>query len=347
MMVEIRTAIGLIAVIAVLAASYFASSVLQPLAFALFFIAILWPLQSRLQSRMPKPLAVAIVLLLTIVAFSVFASLVAWSFARVGRWLVNDTARYQLLYEQVAAWLESHGIALASLWADHFNVGWLVRVVQEITGRINTTLTFWLVVLVYVILGLLEVDDMDRRIRAMKNQEAARVLLDGTVATAVKFRKYMLVRTLMSLMTGVLVWATAALMGLPLAVEWGVIAFVLNYIPIIGPFIATLLPALFELAQLAPWQAVLVLFGSLIIIQFVVGSYIEPRAAGSMLAISPIVTLFSVFFWTHLWGLTGAFIGVPITIALLAFCAQHPSSRWLAELLGDQRKEPPRDRRTQ
>jgi AI-2 transport protein TqsA len=75
-------------------------------------------------------------------------------------------------------------------------------------------------------------------------------------------------------------------------------------------------------------------FACLNIIQFAIGSYVEPRVSGNILSISPFVVLFSVFLWTFLWGLFGAFIGVPITIALLTFCAQHPSSRWLAELLG-------------
>jgi AI-2 transport protein TqsA len=70
------------------------------------------------------------------------------------------------------------------------------------------------------------------------------------------------------------------------------------------------------------------------IIQFVVGSYIEPRVSGDILSISPLVVLFSIFFWTFLWGLFGTFIGVPIALALVSFCGQHPSSRWLADLLG-------------
>ena len=69
-------------------------------------------------------------------------------------------------------------------------------------------------------------------------------------------------------------------------------------------------------------------------IQFVIGSYIEPRLSGSALAISPFLVLFSVFFWTYLWGFFGAFIGVPIAIALITFCAEHPSSRWVSDLLG-------------
>jgi AI-2 transport protein TqsA len=329
-----RAAAPLIAVIAIFAAVYFASSVFAPLAFALFIIAIVWPLQSRLQSHLPKLFALAIVILVTVVAFVAFASVVVWGFSRVARWVVSDAARYQALYEQVAEWLEGHGIAIAGLWAEHFNLRWLVRAVPEITGRVNTTMRFWLVVLVYVILGLLEVEEIGGRIRAMENREASRVLLEGSMATAAKFRRYLLVRTLMSVMTGALVWAFVTFTGLPLAAEWGVVAFALNYIPFIGPFIATVFPTLFALTQFASWQAALAVFAGLNVIQFVVGSYIEPRVAGRALAISPFVVLFAVFLWTFVWGLSGAFIGVPITIAVLTFSAQHPSSRWLADLLG-------------
>ena len=329
-----RTATTLIAVVVIFVTIYLASSVFAPVAFALFIIALVWPLQSLLQSYVPKFLALAIVILITAVVFVAFASLIFWGFSRVARWVVSDAARYQVLYERLALWLEGHGIAIASLWAEHFNVGWLLRALQGITARINATTRFWVVVLVYVILGLLEVEELGSRIGAMENREASRVLLDGSLATAVKFRRYMLVRTLMSLMTGALVWGFVTLAGLPLAVEWGVVAFALNYIPFIGPFFATVFPTLFALAQFASWQAALAVFAGLNLIQFVVGSYIEPRLFGRALAISPFVVLLAVFFWAVVWGLFGAFIGVPVTIAILTFSSQHPSTRWLADLLG-------------
>jgi AI-2 transport protein TqsA len=331
---SLQVVVGVIAVLAIFAAIRVASSVFAPVACALFIIAILWPMQRRLQSRLPKLVALAIVLLISVAAFVVFASVVAWAFGRVAGWLVADAARLQLYHAQMKEWLEGHGIAIAGLWTEYLDVGWLLRAAQRVTGRVNTTVTFWLVVLVYGILGLLEVEDMERKIRSMKNQRAAVVVLDGCGVSAAKLRKYLLIRTLMSAITGVLVWALASLTGLQFATEWGVIAFALNYIPFIGPFIATAFPTLFALAQFASWQAALVLFACLNVIQFVVGSYIEPRVHGSALAVSPFVVLFSVFLWTFLWGLFGAFIGVPITIAILTFCAQHPSSRWLADLLG-------------
>jgi AI-2 transport protein TqsA len=144
----------------------------------------------------------------------------------------------------------------------------------------------------------------------------------------------MIVRTQMSVLTGLFVALFALATGLQFAAEWGVIAFALNYIPFLGPFIATLFPTLVAMTQFDTWQAVIGTFICLNIIQFVIGSYVEPRLSGNVLAISPFVVLFAIFFWTFLWGLFGTFIGVPIALAILTFSEQAPSSRWLADLLG-------------
>ena len=329
-----KITVGIIAAVLLAAAAAHASTVFAPLALAIFIVAIVWPLQHRLQTRMPKLLALAITMVVTVAVCLAFASLVIWGFSRVGRSLVADAARYQALYDTMVTWLDGHGVSVAGLWAEHFNVAWLLRATQHIAGRVNTTLSFWLIALVYVVLGLLEVDDIRRKVGALDNHEAARVLHAGSAATAKKFRKYLLVRTQMSVMTGVLVGFFAWIVGLPFAIEWGVIAFALNYIPFIGPFIATLFPTLLAMTQFDSWQAVLGVFACLNIIQFVIGSYIEPRVSGNILSISPSVVLFTIFFWTFLWGLFGTFIGVPIALAILSFCGQHPSSRWLADLLG-------------
>jgi AI-2 transport protein TqsA len=255
-------------------------------------------------------------------------------FGRVGHSILADSARYQALYDEAIAWLDGHGISVAGLWSEHFNLAWVLGWVAQVTDRVNTTLTFWLIALVYVILGLMEVEDLHRRIETYFSRETATILLAATAATARKTRKYMEVRTLMSLATGALVFAFAWAAGLQFALEWGVIAFALNYIPFIGPFIATLFPTLLAMAQFATWQAVVGVFVCLNIIQFVVGSYIEPRVSGAVLAMSPSAVLFAVFFWTFLWGLFGAFIGVPIVLAIVTFCSYHPSSRWVSDLLG-------------
>lgn len=339
---EVKISTAIIAAVAVSFAAYEAANVFAPLAIALFVIGIVWPMQHWLQTRMPQLVALAITITVTIAVCLAFASLAVWGFGRVVRSLVVDAPKYQALYDNVVRWLDDHGVSVAGVWAEHFNVGWLFRTTQQIAGRLNVTLRFWLIALIYVILGLLEVGEIHRKVEALNNREVARVLLEGSAATAIKFRKYLIVRTQMSALTGLLVGLFAWIIGLQFAAEWGVIAFVLNYIPFIGPFVATLFPTLLAMTHFGSWQAVLGAFIGLNIIQFTVGSYIEPRVSGGVLSISPIVVLFAIFFWTFLWGLIGTFIGVPITLAILTFCSKHSSSRWVADLFGGRERKPVR-----
>jgi len=326
--------IALIAVIMTAAAAYVASTVFAPLALALFIIAMVWPVQRTLEKAMPKLLALAITVLAAIAVCLFFTFLVGWGFGRVCRALIADAARYQALYDDFVSWLESHGISVAGVWAENFSVSWMLRTAQHVTGRLNTTVMFWIIAFVYVMLGLLEVDDMSRKVKALKNREAARIITQGCISVAAKIRRYMWVRTQMSLMTGFLTWLFAWAIGLQFAPEWGVIAFALNYIPFIGPFIATFFPSALAIVQFGNWQAALGVFACLNIIQFVIGSYLEPRIAGDALSLSPTLVLFAVFLGAFIWGLFGAFIGVPIAIAILAFCELHSSTRWLADVLG-------------
>jgi AI-2 transport protein TqsA len=184
------------------------------------------------------------------------------------------------------------------------------------------------------------VDNASRKLQSWRHGMLGQVMLVGGVRTAAKFRRYMLVRTLMSITTGALVTAFAYIAGLPLAIEWGVIALALNYIPFIGPLVATVFPTLFAVAQFESLQMAVVVFACLNVIQFIVGSYLEPRFAGSALSISPFVVLFAVFFWTFLWGIAGAFIGVPIVVAILTLCEQHPSGGWIVDLFGEPGNDP-------
>ncbi|WP_018185418.1 AI-2E family transporter [Kaistia granuli] len=326
--------VGICALILILAAMYWAQNVFAPLTFALLLIAMLWPFQRALQSRMPQLLALLFSLTVTIVVMVLFSSLLAWSLSRVGRYALSDTARFQTMYSELAVWLEGRGIVVSGLWEQHFNASWVIRIVQHVSGRLNTTLTFLLVVLIYVMLGLLEVSAIGRKLAGFKPGSVGQAFLIGSGETAAKLRRYMWVRTLMSIMTGVLVWGLTYAAGLSLSAEWGVIAFALNYIPVIGPLFATVLPTLFAIAQFETWQAAVLVFVLLNLIQFLVGSYLEPRIAGNALSISPVMVLFAVFFGTFLWGIAGAFIGVPIVIAAVTICAHHESSRWIADILG-------------
>jgi predicted PurR-regulated permease PerM len=306
---------------------------MAPVAFAVFTIAVVWPLQKWLQARVPRILAMLATVLVTVLVVLALSSLVIWSFGRAAQWLIASAARFQEFYASITAWLESHDLYVASLFAQHFNFGWMVRAAQQITGRFHAILTFWVIVLVFVALGLLEIDALRERVQRMGRQKGA-PLLAAAADICAKFQRYMIIRTVMSVATGISVWALATWAGIDLALEWGLIAFVLNYIPFLGPLVATVFPTFFTAVQFESWQYALAMFVGLNAIQFLLGSYLEPRIAGNSLSLSPFMVLFAVFFWTFLWGIPGAFIGVPILIAIVAFMDRNKNLRPISLLLG-------------
>jgi predicted PurR-regulated permease PerM len=328
-----RVMLGLCTAVLVAAALDQAQAILAPVAFALFGIALVWPLQRWLESRLGGLPALLLTLLAALGALVAMVGLFAWGFGRVAQWVIANGQRFQLLYAQKIAWLEQQGIEGASLLGGGFDMRWVVGVAQAVTGQVQGVVSFAVVTLVFVILGLLEVDPAARQLRRLADRPAAAVLLRAGAATAAKLRAYMGVRTLMSVATGLAVFAFAIGTGLELAAEWGVIAFVLNYIPFIGPLVATLFPTFFAVLQFEAWQAAIGTFAALQVIQFLSGSYIEPRLAGRRLAVSPFMVLVAVFLGAFLWGVPGAFIGVPVLIAALTVCEETRSARWVADLL--------------
>jgi AI-2 transport protein TqsA len=267
--------------------------------------AIVWPLQRTLETRVPRLLALVATLVVTLLVIAVLGYLIVWSFGTVGRWVIDNALRFQALYLQWTDWLEEHGILVTSFLVENFNAGWLIRAVQEIGGRLQGLVTFVVITFVFTALGLLEVDIARKNIETLSNKEAAQTILQASTQIADKFQRYMLVRSAMSVLTGLVVWAFALIAGLELATAWGVIAFVLNYIPFIGPLVATVFPTLFALLQFGSWQLAVIVFVGLNVTQFLIGSYLEPRIAGAALSLSPFLVLFAVFFWAFLWGIPG------------------------------------------
>ncbi|HUU66018.1 MAG TPA: AI-2E family transporter [Methyloceanibacter sp.] len=329
---RVLTVLVLSTIVVLAAALYLAASIFAPLTFGLFILALVWPMHKWLHDHLPRALALFVTLAVTITVFLVFASMIAWALSAIADWLVSNIQRFQTLYVQLTDWLESHGIFVAGTLADTFDVTWLIRMFQEAARRLNRLTGFGILVFVFLMLALLETEEFRRRLAAL-GKGAGDKLITAAGEIAAKFRKYMIVRTQLSVLTGLLVWGFAMLAGVEPAAAWGLLAFALNYIPFIGSFIATILPGLFAMVQLDTWQGIIIVFAGLGIIQFLIGNYLEPLVAGAALSISPFAVVFAVFFWGFLWGIPGAFIGVPILITVIVICAQYPSSRWIADLL--------------
>ncbi len=307
-----------------------ARSIMTPVAFALFIIALVWPLQRRLQTRLPQLVAVLVTAAVALLAIGIGCWLIVWGFGRIAQWVIANSAQLQGLYTHAAERLEQRGIYAAELFAEKFSMSWIVGALRGIGGSLQGIVTFALVTFIFVILGLLELETLGRRLGQIGDGAFGAAAIDAAAEIAGRLQTYMLVRFGMSVLTGLGFWAFAALYGLDLGREWGVIAFVLNFIPFIGSFVATLLPTLFAAAQYQSFASAVWVFIGLNIVQFVVGSYIEPRVTGAAVSVSPFMVLFAVFFWGMLWGIAGAFIGVPILIALADLCAKNPATRGIA-----------------
>lgn len=329
----VRILVGLCAAVLAAAALQAGQAVFAPIAFALFIIGLVWPVQRAVQARLPQGVALILTVLATLVVVAVLAIGIVWGFGGVARWILANAPRLQEMFTAELAWLDGQGIEAAGLLAEQFDVRWLVRVAQGVLGQLQGIISFVVVTSVFVILGLLEVEQVESQLGRLRGSPAAQGVKAGLAASATKLRAYMIVRSFASVLTGVAVWAFATYMGLDLALEWGVIAFVLNYIPFIGPLIATVFPTVVGLLQFGSWQSVVTIFAVLQVIQFLIGSYLEPRWAGRHLSVSPFMVLAAVFLGAFLWGIPGAFIGVPTLIAALTLCEQFEGSRWVADLL--------------
>jgi predicted PurR-regulated permease PerM len=213
--------LGLSTAVLLVACLYFARSIFAPVAFSLFVIAIVWPLQRTLEVRVPRLLALVATLVVTLLVIAVLGYLIVWAFSTVGRWLIDNALRFQALYVQWTDWLEEHGILVTSFLVENFNASWLIRAVQEIGGRLQGFVTFVVITFVFTALGLLEVEIARKNIETLSNKEAARAILQASTQIADKFQRYMLVRSAMSVLTGLVVWAFALIAGLELATAWG------------------------------------------------------------------------------------------------------------------------------
>ncbi len=326
-----RIVSAVLTVVLVSAALYFGRIVFEPVAFVLFTMALVEPFEKAAEVRLGKPIALTLTILLTLLVLSLLVLAIVWSIGDVAHWGLANVERFQSLYLRANQWLEGHDIFIMDV--SSLNSSSFVGVFKAVAVQVNYFMGFALVVFLFLMFGLAEMDGFKIKLAALDKKMSGWSLLETSGRIAEKIRKYMLIRTLASAVTGLAVFVFALAVGLDLAVAWGIISFVLNYIPYVGPLIAVILPVIFATAQFESWQMAAIIFGSLYLIQFVIGSYLEPMLTGTALAISPFVMLFAFLIWDFLWGMPGAFIGLPVTIALFTIWEQNPSTRWIAKLM--------------
>jgi AI-2 transport protein TqsA len=155
--------------------------------FALFVIAIVWPVQQALQARIPKLLALLVTILGVLLVISVLGFLLIWGFSRVIQWFTSNAGRLQALYVQATEWLDGHGISIA----DMVNTNWLLPAVKDLGGRGYRLISFVVIAFAFTVLGPLEVDIVRKNIKRLKDAATGEMLLlAGTdIASAMKLVK--------------------------------------------------------------------------------------------------------------------------------------------------------------
>ena len=187
---------------------------------SLFAIAVVWPIQKWLEARLPQLAALAVTLLVTVLVFGTLIALSIWALGQVGRWLITNAAHLEALYSQIAGWFEGHGIFVLGLFVERFDVLWLARPFQILVSHARDLVGFSLLVLVFMMLGLLEVRSFREKLLAVTGSDRGARLVALGERMAGKFRRYMIIRTVASIVTGLTVGLLCWAVGVQLPYAW-------------------------------------------------------------------------------------------------------------------------------
>ncbi|MCA8882158.1 MAG: AI-2E family transporter [Rhodobacteraceae bacterium] len=190
------------------------------------------------------------------------------------------------------------------------------------------------VVAIYVAFLVADQAFFDVKMRALFPDPARRAHAKAFLSDISRqISSYLWIMTRVSLMTAVLSYVVMLAVGLDSPDFWAILIFVLNFIPTIGSILGTLLPTFFGLVQFDSLGPVMMILAGVGAVQFVIGNIIFPKLAGETLNMSLFVTIFSLFFWGTIWGVTGMFLAVPLTAILLIVLSRFDVTRQLAILL--------------
>jgi predicted PurR-regulated permease PerM len=217
------------------------------------------------------------------------------------------------------------------LLSSYADPGKAMKMAANVLGSLGNMLTNSFLILVTVVFIMLEAASFPAKWRA--GHDNADASLQRFSATAKTINQYMGIKMLTSLATGLAVVILLGLIGVDYAVLWGVLAFLLNFIPNIGSIIAAIPSVLLALVQLG-MAAALAVAGGYLVINVVIGTFLEPRFMGKGLGLSVLVVFLSLVIWGWVLGPVGMLLSVPLTIAIKIALEGQEETRWMAIMLG-------------
>lgn len=209
----------------------------------------------------------------------------------------------------------------------------IIRMMRDLLGQLGSIAANGFMIYLTTVFILLEASILPGKIKAaMKNNPEA---FDNLASAAGDVKKYLAIKTIISLVTGILIAVWLIVLGVKYPIVWGLIAFLLNFVPNIGSIAAAIPACMLALVQLGPVSAGLAVLGYLAV-NITIGNIIEPRVMGQRMGLSTLVVFLSLVFWGWVLGPVGMLLSVPLTMTLKIVLQSHPDTRTLALLLGSQ-----------
>jgi predicted PurR-regulated permease PerM len=312
-----------------------ARSFMIPVVLALFFYFILSPVLDLLtRLKIARPLAVTIIVLVMFLVLYGMGVL----FYENGKAFASDLPKYSQKLGAMVDSLQAQFHITKARWdpliyLKKLNGDQIGAVILTSLGTFLSFLSNMFLVLIFLIFMLAGRGKLNEKIidccSPRRATQMGRIL--GHIDK--KVQKYLAIKTAVCIVSGVLAAVILVLFGVDFAVAFGFLTFLLNYIPNIGAFIAKIIPFLIAAVQFSSfWRAAWVLI-VLLAADAVIGMLVEPKLMGKGMNLSPLVILFSLFFWGWLWGIPGMILAVPIMATVKIIVGSFPELRWLDGLL--------------
>ncbi len=358
----------LLAVLAVFYTLYFAAEIVLPITLAIVLNLLLSPAMRFLTSRLRVPRLLA-ALLLIVVLFGVVAMLMFAISFPASEWIKkapeawpeiqrkvsglsgpinvvrHGMTQLQHFTEQGAAAAGSGGAAGAAPQAAASGGGGMPSGVGAVGGAIlSGTKTFLgqVFTLVLILFFLLSAGDslLHRLVEVLPSFADKRRAVEIAREIEGNISMYLATITVMNLLVGTLNGLQVWLFGMGAPLLWGTVAFLLNYIPILGPLTGVLIFLVVGLlAFSSPWFA-LVPAGVYLLIHVLEGETITPMLLAKRFTLNPLLVILSLFFWDWLWGVPGAFLSVPLLAVFKIFCDHIESLTPIGHMLGESQTRP-------
>lgn len=310
-----------------------AESLLVPFLLSIFIAVICSPPLSWMHKK-GVPYIIALLVIIGLIV--IFGLLVG---AVVGASVTNfsqDLPEYQTKLRDLSAsflnWLSMLGVNLQETHLkDNFNPSIAMSMVGATLASLGNVMGNAFMILLTVIFILAEESVFYDKLRVASGNA------DQSFGAVKRFtssvNRYMALKTALSLLTGLLIMAWLWILGVDYAVLWGLVAFLLNFVPTLGSIIAAIPAVLLALIQLGTGEALLTAMGYLVV-NIVVGNVLEPRFMGRGLDLSALVVFLSLVFWGWVLGPVGMLLSVPLTMTLKIAFESFDETRWMAVVLG-------------